>query len=95
LFEKHSYFQLKTNRVSRTNQYYVSAKLKFIVVYFSSFAKQSISAYVNYVRIRTRKQSVLSKEGTRAPSKVPVVSLSKKLYPYCLVLVGFRNRFER
>ena len=27
------------------------------------------------------------------PSKVPVVSLSKKHYPHCLVLVGFRNRF--
>jgi len=26
--------------------------------------------------------------------KGPVVSLRKKLYPYCLVLVGFRNRFE-
>ena len=25
----------------------------------------------------------------------PVVSLSKKLYPYCLVLVGSRNGFER
>jgi len=24
-----------------------------------------------------------------------VVSLSKKLYPYCLVLVGSRNGFER
>ena len=29
-----------------------------------------------------------------APSKAPVVSLSKKLYHYCLVLVGFRNWFE-
>ena len=31
----------------------------------------------------------------RAPSKAPIVYLSKKLYPYCLVLVGARNRFER
>ena len=31
----------------------------------------------------------------RAPSKAHVVSLSKKLYPYCLVLVGSRNGFER
>jgi len=31
----------------------------------------------------------------RAPSKVPVVSLSKKLYPYYLVLGGSRNGFER
>ena len=31
----------------------------------------------------------------RAPSKDPVVSLSKKLYHYCLVLVGSRNGFER
>jgi len=28
------------------------------------------------------------------PSNAPVVSLSKKLYPYCLVLVDSRNRFE-
>ena len=28
-------------------------------------------------------------------SKAPVVSLSKKLNPYCLVLVGYRNGFER
>ena len=27
----------------------------------------------------------------RAPSKAPVVSLSKKLYPYCLVQVGSRS----
>ena len=31
----------------------------------------------------------------RAPSKAPIVSLSKKLYPYCLVMVGSRNGFER
>ena len=31
----------------------------------------------------------------RAPSKAPVVSLSKKLYPDCLVLVGSRKGFER
>ena len=30
-----------------------------------------------------------------SPIKVPVVSLSKKLDPYCLVLVGSRNGFER
>ena len=29
-----------------------------------------------------------------ARSKAPVVSLSKKLYPYCLVLIGSRNGFE-
>ena len=31
----------------------------------------------------------------RSSSKAPVVSLSKKLYPYCLVLVGSRTGFER
>ena len=31
----------------------------------------------------------------QAPSKSAVVSLSKKLYPCCLVLVGSRNGFER
>ena len=30
-----------------------------------------------------------------SPIKATVVSLSKKRYPYCLVLVGFRNGFER
>ena len=29
------------------------------------------------------------------PSKLHVVSFSKKLYPYCLVLVGYRNGLER
>ena len=29
------------------------------------------------------------------PSKAPAVSLSKKLYPHCLLLVGSRNGFER
>jgi len=28
-----------------------------------------------------------------SPIKVPVVSLSKKLYPDCLVMVGSRNGF--
>ena len=27
--------------------------------------------------------------------RIPVVSFSKRLYPHCLVLVGFRNGFER
>ena len=27
--------------------------------------------------------------------KGPVVSLSKKLYPYCLILLDSRNEFER
>ena len=31
----------------------------------------------------------------QVPSKAPVVSLSKKLYPYCLVMVGSRIGFER
>ena len=29
-----------------------------------------------------------------SPIKDPIVSLIKKLYPYCLVLVGSRNGFE-
>ena len=28
------------------------------------------------------------------PSKAPIVSVSKNLYPHCLVVVGSRNRFE-
>ena len=31
----------------------------------------------------------------REPSKASAVSLIKKLYPYCLVLVDSRNGFER
>jgi len=31
----------------------------------------------------------------RAPSRSPVVSLSKKLYSHCLVLVGSRNGLKR
>ena len=31
----------------------------------------------------------------RAPSNAFIVALSKKLYLYCLVLFGSRNRFER
>jgi len=31
----------------------------------------------------------------QAPARAPVVSLSKKLYSHCLVLVGSRNGFER
>ena len=30
-----------------------------------------------------------------SPIKAPVVSLSKKRYPYCLVLIGSMNGFER
>ena len=36
-----------------------------------------------------------SQSWVRAPSKAPAVSLSKKLYSHCLVLVGSRNGFER
>jgi len=31
----------------------------------------------------------------RVPSKAPLVSLGKTLYPYCLVMNGSRNGFER
>ena len=37
----------------------------------------------------------MSRSWVRAQTKVPVVSLTKKLYPYCLVLVGSRNGLER
>jgi len=37
---------------------------------------------------------VMWRSGVRALLKAPVVPLSKKLYPYCLVLVGSRNGFE-
>ena len=29
------------------------------------------------------------------PSKAPVVSFSKRHYPHCLVLIGYRNGFAR
>jgi len=40
----------------------------------------------------THKRALL---GSKTPSKVPVVSSSKKLYPHCLVLVGSGNGNER
>jgi len=42
-----------------------------------------------------RVRLVMCRLWVHAPSKTPVVSLSKKLYPYCLVLVGTRKGFER
>jgi len=33
--------------------------------------------------------------GVRTTSTATIVSFSKKPYPYCLVLVGFRNRIKR
>ena len=38
---------------------------------------------------------VMWRSWVRVPSKAHVVSLSKKLYLYCLVLVGSRNGLER
>ena len=38
---------------------------------------------------------VLGQSRVRAPSKITAVSLRKKPYSYCLVLVGPRNGFER
>jgi len=38
---------------------------------------------------------VMWRSRVRTQSKALVVYLSKKLYPYCLVLVGSRNGFER
>ena len=38
---------------------------------------------------------VMWRSCVRAPSKTSIVSLSKKLYLYCLVMVGSRNGFER
>ena len=37
---------------------------------------------------------VMRRSWVLAPSKNPIVSLSKKLYPYCLLLVGSKNGFE-
>ena len=37
---------------------------------------------------------VMCRSWVRAPSKAPIVSFSKNLYPYCLVLVVSGNGFE-
>ena len=47
--------------------------------------------YLIWVARLTRNVEVVGS----SPIKGAVVSLSKKRYPYCLVLVGFRNGFER
>ena len=39
--------------------------------------------------------SLCGGRGFEPQAKAPVVSLSKKLYPCCFVLVGSRNGFER
>jgi len=46
-------------------------------------------------KVRLHVWLVMWRSWVRDPSKVPVVSLSKRLYPYCLVLVGSGNGFER
>ena len=46
--------------------------------------------YLIWVARLTRNVEVVGS----SPTKGAVVSLSKKRYPYCLVLVGFRNGFE-
>jgi len=48
-----------------------------------------------HLDVTSTKVNQVWRSWVRAPSKAPVVSLSKKLYPYCLVLVGYRNGFER
>ena len=58
------------------------------------------SSNEKYMSVRAAWRSVLHvwlvmwKSWVRVPSKAPVVSLSKKIYPYCLLLVGSRNEFE-
>ena len=49
---------------------------------------------MNLKIIRTILKGESCTSWVRIPSKAPVVSLSKKCYPYCLVLVGSRNRLR-
>jgi len=55
---------------------------------------RTLILYVN-TNNNDRLMMIMWRSGVRAPSKAAVVSLSKTLYPYCLVLVGSRNGFER
>ena len=61
--------------------------------------KQEVHKYRSYNSawggVAQRVIRLMWRSWVRAPSKTPVVSLSKKLYPYCLVLVGSRTGFER
>ena len=52
-----------------------------------------VASYIEHVG-NQRKDNMNVKK-VNAPSKVTVASLSKTLYPYCLILVAFRNGFER
>ena len=51
------------------------------------YFKQCLNTYL----LKGRRGSV----GCTSDSSIINVSLSKKLHPYCLVLVGSRNGFER
>ena len=63
-------------------------------MYTLNYCKQT-SYNIYFVSRCNLYPSLIWRSWARAPSKTPVVSLSKKLYPCCLVLVGSRNGFER
>ena len=52
-------------------------------------------AVAQWVARLTRDRWIPVSREFEPPSKAPVVSLSKKLYSHCLVLVGSRNGLER
>ena len=65
-----------------------NATVVHLFKYLNCFVRGGVAQWVARL---TRNVEIVG----RAQSNAPVVSLSKKLYPYCLVLVGSRNEFVR
>ena len=87
-----------SRKVYRANE--IGSRLNFspftpwaVFIWLSSCT--TFTATVAAWRCRLHFWLVMWRSWDWASSKAPVVSLSKKLYPYCLVLVGSRNGFER
>ena len=55
----------------------------------------SLCVYVYCVVVSKLYTGVMWRSWVRAPSKAPLFIWGNTLYPYCLVLVGSRNGFER
>ena len=72
----------------------INAKYFYLLVYSIALRTQSFPSDL-YRRSGLHIWLVMWRLWVWAPSKAPVVTLSKKHYPYCLVLVGSRNGFER
>ena len=77
---------MRTRKYNATHQYIRTLSVNFEIV----FILDALSGWRSWLHVW-----LLWKVVGSSHIKGPVVSLSNKLYPYCLVLVGSRNGFER